>query len=98
MTRTALRGEATTDYLDRCADPESAGVIGIRKFPNPSGGPPLIGITCAACHAGFDPVDPPFKPESSVGNQYLQIGKIFRAHLSRDEQASIQRTSDFVQL
>jgi hypothetical protein len=31
-------GDTTTGYLDRCADPESAGVIGIRKFPNPSGG------------------------------------------------------------
>ncbi|HEX8873501.1 MAG TPA: cytochrome C [Nitrosospira sp.] len=83
-------GDTTTGYLDRCADPESAGVIGIRKFPNPSGGPPLIGITCAACHAGFDPVHPPANPNhprrknihATVGNQYLQIGKIFQRHLS----------------
>lgn len=83
-------GDASTGYLDRCADPESAGVIGIRKFPNPSGGPPLIGVTCAACHAGFDPNHPPVDPNHpkaenihpTIGNQFVQIGKIFRAHLS----------------
>lgn len=83
-------GDATTGFFDRCTDPQSAGVIGIRRFPNPSGGPPLIGVTCAACHAGFDPVHPPSNPNDpqdrnihpTVGNQYLQIGKIFRRHLS----------------
>ena len=86
-------GDAATGYLDRCVDPESAGVIGIRKFPNPSGGPPLIGITCAACHAGFDPVHPPLNPNHpqqknihpTVGNQYVQIGRIFRANLSPND-------------
>ncbi|HET7061269.1 MAG TPA: cytochrome C [Nitrosospira sp.] len=83
-------GDATTGYLDKCADPQSAGVIGIRKFPNPSGGAPLIGVACAACHAGFDPVHPPANPNHphrknihpTIGNQYLQIGKIFKANLS----------------
>jgi hypothetical protein len=86
-------GDATTGYLDRCADPESAGVIGIRKFANPSGGPPLVGITCAACHAGLDPVHPPANPNHphrknihpTVGNQYLQVGKIFKARLSPND-------------
>lgn len=83
-------GDASTGYFDRCADPESAGVIGVRKFPNPSGGSPLIGITCAACHAGFDPVHPPSNPNNpqernihpTVGNQYLRIDKLFKSHLS----------------
>ncbi len=83
-------GDALTGYLDKCADPESTGVIGVRKFPNPSGGAPLIGVTCAACHAGFDPVRPPSNPNHpqqenihpTVGNQFLQIGKIFKGHLS----------------
>jgi hypothetical protein len=83
-------GDASTGYLDRCADPEAAGVVGLRKFPNPSGGPPLIGVTCAACHAGFDPTHPPSNPNHprwetihpTIGNQYLQSGKIFNGHLS----------------
>jgi len=83
-------GDASTGYLDRCTDPASSGVIGIRKFPNPSGGSPLIGVSCAACHAGFDPNHPPANPNHpkgenihpTIGNQYLQIGKIFKAHLS----------------
>jgi len=65
------------------------GVIGIRKFPNLPRGSPLIAITCAACHAGFDSVHPPLNPNHpqrknihpAVGNQYMQIGKIFRANL-----------------
>lgn len=83
-------GDASTDYFDRCDDPESTGVIGIRKFSNPSGGASLIGVTCAACHAGFDPVNPPLNPNHpkaenihpTVGNQYVQIGKIFQGHLA----------------
>lgn len=85
-----MPGDASTNYYDRCDDPESTGVIGVRKFPNPSGGAPLIGATCAACHAGFDPVNPPSNPNHpkaenihpTVGNQYVQIGKIFNGHLS----------------
>lgn len=64
MTQNAPPGDASTGYFDRCIDPESTGVIGVRKFPNPSGGPPLIGVTCAACHAGFDPVRPPSNPNT----------------------------------
>lgn len=83
-------GDASTDYYDRCDDPESSGVIGIRKFTSQSGEAPLIGITCAACHAGFDPVNPPSDPNQpkaenihpTVGNQYVQIGKIFQGHLA----------------
>ncbi|MFA7062374.1 MAG: hypothetical protein WC156_16330 [Pedobacter sp.] len=85
-----IQGDASTGNLDRCADPESAGVIGVRKFPNPSGGSPLIGVTCAACHAGFDPNNSPSDPNHpkaknihpTIGNQYIQIGKIFKTHLS----------------
>lgn len=83
-------GDASTGFFDRCTDPESSGVIGIRKFPNPLGGSPLIGVTCAACHAGFDPNHPPADPNHpkavnihpTIGNSYLEIGKIFKAHLS----------------
>ena len=85
-------GDVTTGFLDKCDDPESSGVIGIRKFPNPSPTGPtyLFGVSCASCHAGLDPANPPADPNHpewsnihpTVGNQFLQIGKIFRAHLS----------------
>lgn len=85
-------GDATTGFLDKCKDPESSGVIGIRKFPNPAPSGPrfLFGASCASCHAGFDAENPPADPNHptwsnihpTIGNQFLQIGKIFRAHLS----------------
>lgn len=84
-------GDASTGFLDRCADPNSAGVVGIRRFPNPlPGGPPLIGVACASCHAGLDPERPPADPNQpgwdnihpTIGSQYLQIGKVFQAHLT----------------
>lgn len=86
------QGDATTDFLDRCDDPESSGVIGIRKRKNrsPTGPKWLFGVTCAACHAGLDPENPPKDPNHpkwsnihpTVGNQFLQVGKIFNVHLS----------------
>jgi hypothetical protein len=91
-----VQGNALTGGLDICTDPNSAGVVGVRKFPNPNfvpgnGQPPvLIGVACAGCHAGLDPQNPPANPNHpswsnihlTVGNQYIQIGKIFGAHLS----------------
>ena len=83
------QGDASTGFFDRCADPHSAGVIGIRKFPGPDG-EMLIGVACAGCHAGLDPEHPPVDPNHptwqnihpTVGNQYLNAGKVFSAHLS----------------
>jgi hypothetical protein len=87
-----VQGDATTGFLDRCNDPESAGIVGVRKLPNPSSSGPrmLIGVACAGCHAGLDPSHPPSDPNHpawadihpTIGNQYLEIGKIFSAHLS----------------
>jgi mono/diheme cytochrome c family protein len=86
------QGDATTGYLDRCADPESAGVVGVRKkIVLTAAGPRVeIGVACAACHAGLDPANPPADPNhpawdnihATTGNQYIQIGKLFGAHLS----------------
>ena len=50
----------------------------------------LIGVACAACHAGLDPQDPPANPNAptwanihlTTGNQFDQIGKEFSAHLT----------------
>jgi mono/diheme cytochrome c family protein len=47
--------------------------------------PYRIGVTCAACHAGFNPQNPPGDPESPrwenlssvIGNQYLREGAVF---------------------
>jgi hypothetical protein len=84
------RGDASTGGYDRCPDPHASGVVGVRRFDDPQGGPPRLGVTCAACHAGLDPEHPPVDPnhpgwddiDLTVGNQYLDIGRIFRAHLS----------------
>ena len=87
-------GDASTDFLDKCDDPNSSGVIGLRKYPNPSfpnAGPKyLFGSACATCHAGFDAENPPADPNHPTwnnidvmpGNAHLQIGKIFGGHLS----------------
>lgn len=87
-------GDATTDGFDRCDDPEATGVIGIRKYPNPSwptSGPKyLLGSACAACHAGLSAGHPPANPNDldwnnidvMPGNQFLKVGQIFGAHLS----------------
>lgn len=91
-----VQGDVTTGYLDKCKDPQSAGIIGVRKFPNPNytptnGQPPvLVGVSCASCHAGLDPQNPPADPNhptwanihATTGNQYLNIGKIFGVHMS----------------
>lgn len=47
--------------------------------------PYLVGITCAFCHMGFDPVNPPDDPahprwenlSASIGNQYFREGSLF---------------------
>jgi cytochrome c5 len=87
-------GDATTDGFDKCDDPNATGVIGIRKYPNPayptSGPKYLIGTACAACHAGLSAEHPPANPNDldwnnidvMPGNQFLQVGKLFGAHLS----------------
>jgi len=83
-----VQGDASTGFLDKCKDPESAGVVGVRKFVR--NGQVLVGVSCAACHAGLDPANPPADPNHprwknihlTVGNQYLNVGKIFAADLS----------------
>lgn len=75
--------------LDLCPDPGATGVIGIRQTPG-AGGEPLYGVTCASCHAGFDPLDPPDDPNEptwdeihpTIGNQHLRSGAIFAANLA----------------
>ena len=74
---------------DICPDPASSGVIGVRKTTLPDGSV-MYGTSCASCHAGFDPLNPPDDPNepdwdnihATIGNQYLQIGKIFAANLA----------------
>jgi hypothetical protein len=49
----------------------------------------MIGVSCASCHAGLDPANPPANPNApawenihpTVGNQYINIARIFSAHL-----------------
>ncbi|MBK9030792.1 MAG: hypothetical protein IPL61_05535 [Myxococcales bacterium] len=75
--------------LDLCSDPEATGVVGIRKRPGP-GGSTIYGAACAACHAGFDPVDPPADPAEptwaeihpTIGNQHAKFGEVFGHNLA----------------
>ncbi len=86
-----VQGDASSGYLDKCTDPGSAGVVGVRKriVLTPAGPKALVGVACAACHAGLDPAHPAANPNhpawenihATVGNQYIQIGKLFGAHL-----------------
>jgi hypothetical protein len=86
-------GDASSGGYDRCADAHATGVVGVRRFPNPTGDAPLLGVSCASCHAGFDPVNPPKNPNHprwsnihpTIGNQHIQIGKMFAAHLAETD-------------
>ncbi len=74
--------------MDVCDDPQATGVVGMRRTPI-GGGAYLYGITCASCHAGFDPNRPPADPNEpswdnihpTIGNMYLKTGAIFAANL-----------------
>ncbi len=74
---------------DICKDPEGTGVLGIRQS-KAADGKKLYGVSCASCHAGFDPLHPPRDPNEpkwknihpTIGNQYLDSGKIFSANLA----------------
>lgn len=74
---------------DICTDPAGTGVLGIRKEPGP-GGTTFFGVTCASCHAGFDPLHPPEDPNEptwanvhpTIGNQHAKFGKIFSYNLA----------------
>lgn len=78
---------------DICPDPEASGVIGIRKVKDPATGQARYGISCASCHAGFDPLNPPHNVNEpkwsnihpSIGNQFLNSGKIFAANLAAND-------------
>lgn len=90
-----VQGDASSGFLDKCKDPASAGIVGIRKkIVITSAGPKvLIGVSCASCHAGLDPSNPAADPNhpgwdnihATVGNQYVQIGKIFAGHLAESD-------------
>ena len=74
---------------DICKDPEATGIIGIRKSLG-ANGQTLYGVSCASCHAGFHPLHPPKDPNEpkwfnihpSIGNQFLDSGKIFSANMA----------------
>jgi mono/diheme cytochrome c family protein len=90
-----VQGDATSGFLDKCTDPASAGVIGVRKrvIFTPAGPKVLVGVSCASCHAGLDPSNPPADPNhpgwdnihATVGNQYINIGKLFGGHLAAND-------------
>lgn len=87
-----VQGDASTFGFDKCKDPESAGVIGVRKkIVQTATGPRItLGVACASCHAGLDPANPPADPNHptwdnihpTTGNQYINIARIFGEHLS----------------
>jgi hypothetical protein len=82
---------------------QPSGVVGVRKFVNPlfdrsqppsaDNSPFIVGVSCAGCHAGWNPANPPADTANptwdniheTAGNQYIQIGKIFGAHLPESD-------------
>ena len=98
--RAPLPGEATDPVHpnDVCSDPEGTGVLGLRLEHDydPATGqksdalPRLLGISCASCHAGFDPRNPPANPAEptwanihpTIGSLRFRFGAVFGAHLS----------------
>ncbi len=58
-----------------------------RKSAEP---PYLVGMSCAFCHVGFNPVDPPADPNNAtwanlsptIGNQYFDEGKLFSLNMA----------------
>ncbi|ADE13407.1 conserved hypothetical protein [Nitrosococcus halophilus Nc 4] len=77
---------------DLCSDPNASGVIGIRRFLT-ADGRTIFGLSCASCHAGFDPLNPPLDVNEpswdnihpTIGNQHLKAGKILAANLPADD-------------
>lgn len=55
--------------------------------------PYLVGMTCAVCHASFNPTNPPADPANpraeniigTIGNIYLREGRLFTAQFSPDD-------------
>jgi mono/diheme cytochrome c family protein len=55
--------------------------------------PYLVGMTCAVCHASFNPLNPPKDPANpaagnivgTIGNIYLREGRLFTAQFSPDD-------------
>jgi len=87
--------------MDLCDDPEASGVVGIRKTS--ARGFMEFGTSCASCHAGFDPKNPPADPNEpewanihpSIGNQYLKVGAMFSANLDLTKPTDIVRSLVF---
>ncbi|MEO5969960.1 MAG: hypothetical protein ABIQ95_08530 [Bdellovibrionia bacterium] len=85
---------------DLCTDPSASGIVGIRKALS-STGKPIYGISCASCHAGFDPLNPPSNLNEptwsnihpTIGNQYLESGKVFAANLPATDPRKIMFSS-----
>ncbi|HTQ45735.1 MAG TPA: hypothetical protein VMI75_23425 [Polyangiaceae bacterium] len=90
---------------------EPSGVVGIRKFSNPifdptqppsaTNSPFIFGVSCAGCHAGLNPQNPPADPNHptwdnihlTTGNQYINSGAIFGANLpANDPRYQVFRT------
>lgn len=73
---------------DLCSDPNATGVVGIRQF-RALEGRTIYGISCASCHIGFDPLNPPQDVNNpawdnlhpTIGNSYLKAGKFIAANL-----------------
>lgn len=107
-------GEATDPMHpnDVCPDdPEASGVLGIRvehdyRLTTGQKDPALprqFGVTCAGCHAGFNPVNPPADPSEpkwvnihpTIGNLRFKFGAVFGANLSAENPAEAPKKALF---
>lgn len=111
--RAPYPGEATDPMHpnDVCPDPEASGVLGIRiehdynlatGVKDPAK-PRQFGVTCAGCHAGFNPVNPPANPAEpkwgnihpTIGNLRFKFGAVFGANLSATNPAEAPKKALF---
>ncbi len=106
-------GEATDPMHpnDVCPDPEASGVLGIRiehdynlaTGKKDSALPRQFAVTCAGCHAGFNPVNPPKDPSEprwvnihpTIGNLRFKFGAVFGANLSPTNPAEAPKKALF---
>jgi hypothetical protein len=72
--------------------PDQWNVDEYRKHPDKVEPPYLVGMACAFCHVGMNPLHPPADPEnprwanltSTAGNQFWKEGKLFSFRLTPD--------------
>jgi len=75
---------ATPDFDPRTAPYQDGEIAAQKRY--------VIGVSCASCHVGFDPTNPPADPArpkwpnlmGGIGNQYIRHAVLFSQNLPKD--------------